>query len=96
MKPSAPVAVMTCTPVYPPFLNVHRDAHARLVTVDHVWNGEAWTFDWQALERAVSPDTRVFLLCNPQNPLGRVFAAEEVTLLAEFCASVTTQQDWTP
>ncbi|NJR42222.1 MAG: hypothetical protein HC767_05770 [Akkermansiaceae bacterium] len=32
-----------------------------------------WSFDWEALESAVTPETKVFLLCNPQNPLGRVF-----------------------
>ena len=78
-------AVMTCTPVYPPFLNVHHDAGARLVTVDHPLSADRWTFDWDALEAAVTPETRVFLLCNPQNPLGRVFEAAEVERIAEFC-----------
>ena len=79
-------AVMTCTPVYPPFLQVHHDARARLVTADHVFADGRWTFDWDAMERVVTDDTRVFLLCNPQNPLGAVFTAAEVTRLAEFCA----------
>jgi len=78
-------AVMTCTPVYPPFLNVHRDAGAELITVDHVMDDGRWTFDWQALERAVTAATRVFLLCNPQNPLGRVFSRGELERLGAFC-----------
>lgn len=78
-------AVMTCTPVYPPFLNVHRDAGAELITVDHTLADGRWTFDWQAMERAVTAKTRVFLLCNPQNPLGRVFGREELLKLGEFC-----------
>jgi cystathionine beta-lyase len=78
-------AVMTCTPVYPPFLNVHHDAKVDLVTVDHVWGDDGWAFDWEALEKAVTPATKVFLLCNPQNPLGRVFPAADVVRLAEFC-----------
>ena len=78
-------AVMTCTPVYPPFLGVHHDAHVGLVTVDHVKANGRWEFDWDAMEVAVTPEVKVFLLCNPQNPLGRVFTAAEVTQLAEFC-----------
>lgn len=78
-------SVMTCAPVYPPFLHVHADARVGLVTVDHVWRGGRWEFDWEAMENAVVPGTRVFLLCNPQNPLGRVFTAEEVLRVAEFC-----------
>lgn len=78
-------AVMTCTPVYPPFIGVHHDAHVSLITVDHTSVDGKWTFDWDALEKAVTPQTKVFLLCNPQNPLGRVFTAAEITRLAVFC-----------
>jgi cysteine-S-conjugate beta-lyase len=78
-------AVMTCTPVYPPFIGVHHDAHVSLITVDHLWTGDQWEFNWAAMEQAVTPQTKIFLLCNPQNPLGRVFSAAEVTQLAEFC-----------
>ncbi len=78
-------AVMTCTPVYPPFIATHHDAHATLITVDHPLVDGIWTFDWEAMEKAVTPETKIFLLCNPQNPLGRVFSAAEVTKLAEFC-----------
>jgi cystathionine beta-lyase len=78
-------SVMTCTPVYPPFLGVHHDAAAKLVTVDHAFENGAWTFDWTAMEAAVRSDTRVFLLCNPQNSLGRVFSQQEIEKLAQFC-----------
>jgi cystathionine beta-lyase len=79
-------ALMTCTPVYPPFIGVHHDGPATLITVDHVEADGRWTFDWAAMEAAVTPQTKVFLLCNPQNPLGRVFARDEVEQLARFCA----------
>ncbi len=78
-------AVMTCTPVYPPFLGVHHDAKVNLIQVDHVRGGEGWTFDWDGMEQAVTPATKVFLLCNPQNPLGRVFPEQDLVKLAEFC-----------
>ncbi len=78
--------VMTCTPVYPPFLGVHKDADTKLVTVDHVFREGRWEFDWDAMEQVVTRRTKVFLLCNPQNPTGRAFSAGEVTRLAEFCA----------
>lgn len=78
-------AAFTCTPVYPPFLGTHHDAHASLITVDHILTDGRWSFDWAAMEKAVTPATKLFLLCNPQNPLGRVFSAAEITLLAVFC-----------
>ena len=78
-------AVMTCTPVYPPFLGVHHDAQVELISVDHVLSDGVWSFDWDAMEEAVTPATNVFLLCNPQNPLGRVFPQADIERLAEFC-----------
>lgn len=78
-------AAFTCTPVYPPFLGTHHDAHAQLISLDHTKVDGDWAFDWESMENAVTPQTKVFLLCNPQNPLGRVFSKEEVTKLATFC-----------
>lgn len=77
--------VMTCTPVYPPFLGVHKDAGAKLLAVPHGWVNDRWEFDWAGMAKAVTNKTRVFLLCNPQNPTGRVFTREEIVQLAEFC-----------
>jgi cysteine-S-conjugate beta-lyase len=81
-------AVITLTPVYPPFLVVHHDAAKRLITVplgrDERTNG-GWHIDFEALEAAVTPDTRVFLFCNPHNPVGRVYSRHDVERVAEFC-----------
>jgi aspartate aminotransferase len=38
--------------------------------------------DW---ERALSPRTRLVLLCNPNNPTGTVYEADELTMVADFC-----------
>ena len=78
-------AIMTCTPIYPPFLGVHHDAKMECISVPHVCNDGIWEFDWEAMEAAVTPQTRIFLLSNPQNPLGRVFTRNEIIQLAEFC-----------
>ncbi|GAA5482307.1 MalY/PatB family protein [Haloferula sargassicola] len=78
-------AVMTCTPVYPPFLGIHHDAGAKLITIDHILVEGRYTFDWDGMAAAATPETKIFILCNPQNPIGRAFTAEEVTKVAEFC-----------
>ena len=77
--------VMTCTPIYPPFIGVHHDGDKQCITVPHIENNGRWEFDWEAMEAAVTPDTAVFLLSNPQNPLGRVFTLAEIEQLAAFC-----------
>jgi len=78
-------SLMTCTPVYPPFLGIHDDASMELLTTDHVEVEGKWTMDWDAMEAQVTPRTKLFILSNPQNPMGRVFTEEEVTRLASFC-----------
>ena len=78
-------SIMTCTPVYPPFLGVHKDSKTELIAIPHVQVEGVWTFDWEKMVASVRGDTRAFLLSNPQNPLGRVFTEKEITKLATFC-----------
>lgn len=80
-------ALITCTPVYYPFLGVGKDANIETITVPHIFENEKWRFDFPALEKAVTPKTKLFLLCNPQNPLGRSFTKQEIIQVAEFCAN---------
>jgi cystathionine beta-lyase len=78
-------AVMTVTPVYPPFLEAPPDQGRRLVTVAADFNGGRWQLPLEAMEAAVTPDTRVLLFCHPHNPLGRVWSREEVAAVLGFC-----------
>jgi len=78
-------SLMTCTPVYPPFLGVATDAKMETIAVPHVEVDGKWTFDWDAMDAAVTPKTKLFILCNPQNPLGRSFTRDEVLKVAVFC-----------
>lgn len=44
-----------------------------------------YTFDFDAMERAVTSDVKSFVLCNPHNPVGRIFNQQELLNLVEFC-----------
>ena len=77
--------VLTCTPVYPPFLSAPENAGVGLRKVDLVEKNGVWNVDFQALEDAVTPRTKLFIFCNPHNPVGRVFPEATVARLAEFC-----------
>jgi cystathionine beta-lyase len=50
----------------------------------HYTNGQ-YEIDWDDLERRMTPDTKVTLLCNPQNPVGRAWTKEELTRYGELC-----------
>jgi cystathionine beta-lyase len=79
--------VLTLAPVYPPFMSAPKNSGRGSVTLSwtHHAGRQAWEIDWDALERAVTPQTRLFYLCNPHNPLARVWRREELVRLAEFC-----------
>lgn len=80
--------VMTLVPVYPPFLNVYRDSGRRLVTVPlHLGGDGRYGFDLDEVRAAITPRSRVFLFCNPHNPVGRVYTRSEVESLAELCVA---------
>jgi cystathionine beta-lyase len=80
--------VLCLTPVYPPFMTAPKNSGRISVTVPFVLNSVAarWEIDWDALERAVTPRTRLFFLCNPHNPIARVFRRDELVRIADFCA----------
>lgn len=77
--------VLTCTPVYPPFLSSPINQHRKLITSPMKLEGDKWTFDFDDLEAKVTGKTRLFLLCNPHNPVGRAFSESEIRQMAEFC-----------
>jgi cystathionine beta-lyase len=77
--------ILTCTPVYPPFLSAPVWRDRVLKTVPLALEGDRYTFDWAGLEAAVTPKTRAFILCNPHNPVGRVYTRDELERLAAFC-----------
>jgi cystathionine beta-lyase len=78
-------AVMTVTPVYPPFLEAPPDQGRRLLTVPAALSDGRWQLPLEAMEAAVTPDTRVLLFCHPHNPLGRVWSKDEVGAVVDFC-----------
>ncbi len=79
-------SVMTATPVYPPFITAPDYAERELIKVPLCLDGQdRWTLDIDAMEAAIQAHTKIFVLCSPHNPVGRVFSKEELTALADFC-----------
>lgn len=74
--------VFTATPVYPPFLHAPGNFEQRLVTTPLVQHGTRWEWDWSRTEAAVADGVRLFMLCNPHNPVGRVFDRDELGRIA--------------
>lgn len=73
-------------PVYPPILQAAQNASARSIQAELVRKSDdSYEVDYDALEELIEEDTRCLLLCNPHNPVGKVFSRGELEKLAETC-----------
>jgi len=80
-------SVLFHTPAYPPFFSAPKSAKLLFVTNPLLRGADgSYSIDFDQFEQQiVSERVSVFILCNPQNPTGRVFTREELTRLAEIC-----------
>ena len=85
-------AVLIQNPVYYPFTNIIRDNDRRvidntLVYEKRVTEGKSqYSIDYEDFERKiVQENIKLFILCNPHNPGGRVWTREELQYLGEIC-----------
>jgi cystathionine beta-lyase len=77
--------VLTSVPVYPPFLAAPKNVERRLATIPLIQTGERCEMNLDAITDAISDRTRLYMLCNPHNPVGRAFSKDELEGLAEIC-----------
>jgi cystathionine beta-lyase len=78
--------VLLKVPLYPPLLRVPGNVGITMDAADLVRSADGrYEVDWDALARAITPRTRVFMLCNPHNPVGRVWRHDELQRMAELC-----------
>ncbi len=78
--------ILLITPVYEPFLEIANNGGLEQQEVEFVQKEDGqYSFDLEAFEAAIQPNTKIFMLCNPHNPTGRVFTKVELESLAEIC-----------
>ena len=78
--------VLINQPVYYPFSMVIDDNDRRLINVPLIKGEEKYTIDFEGIERAiVEENVTLFLLCNPHNPVGRVWTEDELKRLGDIC-----------
>ena len=79
-------AVIIQTPVYYPFKNMILANNRKLVTSSLFEKDGKWQIDFDDFEKKiVENDVKLFILCSPHNPVGRVWSREELTRLSEIC-----------
>lgn len=84
--------IMVFTPVYHPLLLLPPKKNRQRVDVPLSYVNDSgqpgngrWEIDFDAFENAITPKSRILLLCSPHNPVGMMFSRDELRRLAEIC-----------
>jgi cystathionine beta-lyase len=72
-------------PVYFPFFSA-AESHGRNLVYNRLKESDGkWTMDFESLIAGIDSKTKMIIISNPHNPVGRVWAPEELTNLADIC-----------
>lgn len=79
-------AVLVNTPVYYPFFKAVKNNDRKLICSDLVNESGVYTVDFEDFEKKIVENSvKLFILCSPHNPVGRVWKKEELKKLFEIC-----------
>lgn len=79
--------VLIQTPVYNIFFNCIRNNGRNILESPLVYDGENYSIDFADLEEKLADSqTTMMLLCNPHNPVGKIWDKETLTHIGELCA----------
>ncbi len=76
---------LVTVPLKPPAAGAADLAEQRRTAGPGTPSGDRWEMDLERIAAAITPRTRVMLLCNPHNPAGRIFTRAELEALAQVC-----------
>jgi cystathionine beta-lyase len=78
--------VLIQQPVYYPFSEAIRSNHRRLINNPLVYKNGSYQIDFEDFESKITQnEVKLFILCSPHNPVGRVWTKEELTRLGTIC-----------
>ena len=76
--------VLISTPIYPPFLGAPKFSEKEMVQVPLTKGATRYEMDFGEIQKQAK-DSALYLLCNPHNPVGRVYERDELKRLADIC-----------
>ena len=81
--------VLFSSPIYQNFYTWMRETNVEMVDVPYLIDAESvdgtgWSHDWSGIEAAYKSGIVVHLLCNPHNPLGKVYTRDDLLRIADL------------
>ena len=73
------------SPVYPPFFHISKCLDANEIEIPMIVHEGRYKIDFDKFERSINPSIKLFVLCNPHNPVGRVYSRGELENINEIC-----------
>lgn len=81
-------AVLIQQPVYYPFTESVEANRRKLVVNELVYDGSTYHIDFEDFEQKIEEhNVKLFILCNPHNPVGRVWTRDELIRMGDICAA---------
>jgi cysteine-S-conjugate beta-lyase len=77
--------VLVQPPVYSHFIADPVNRGRVVIDPPLIKKGDTYEIDFDAFEGSITDSTRIYVLCNPHNPVGRVFRQDELERLADIC-----------
>lgn len=78
--------VLVLTPVYNIFFNSIRNNGREVLACPLHFDGEGYSIDFEELEKKLAdPQTTLMLLCNPHNPIGKIWNRETLAVIGTLC-----------
>ena len=79
-------SIIVTTPVYYPFLHAVINNERELITSDLKNESGQYSMDYEDFEKKIiENDVKLFVLCSPHNPVGRVWKKEELKRILDIC-----------
>ncbi|KXH79217.1 MalY/PatB family protein [Sporosarcina sp. HYO08] len=79
-------AILVTSPVYPPFFNVPKFQERKLIECVMKEENGVYSIDFDAFEKCLQDNVKLFILCNPHNPGGIVWSEDELKEMVRLCA----------
>ena len=78
--------VIIQSPVYYPFFSAVQNNGRQLLTNQLKYENKSYNIDFEDFEeKAKDPLTKIFILCSPHNPVGRVWSENELKKMGDIC-----------
>ena len=78
--------ILVFSPVYDPFFEVIKNSNRVIADCPLREENDIYTINFECFEENLKSGVKAVILCNPHNPVGRVWTYEEIEKIADLCA----------